>query len=104
MYGEWVDLQALNPHRIDIVIGENPGGWVGGLLMLQQEDREYATDVKGRPILPIFTVQPLTPEELKIMHSVPGWRFDDHVPIMGVRQERLAANTSDTNDIVVLVE
>ena len=80
------------------------GGWVGGLLMLQEEGREYASDAKGRPVLPIFTVQPLTPEDLKIMHSVSGWRFDEHTPIMGVRQERLAAGAGDTDEVVVVVE
>ena len=104
VYGDWVDLQALQPHRIDIVVGENPGGWVGGLLMLQEEGREYASDAKGRPVLPIFTVQPLTPEDLKIMRSVSGWRFDEHTPIMGVRQERLAAGVGDTDEVVVVVE
>lgn len=105
VYGDWVEMRPLNPQRIDIVVGENPGGYVGGLLMLQQEDRQYATDAKGRPILPVFTVQPLTPVELTTLHSVPGWKFDDeHVPIMGVRQERLLSKAADTNEVTITIQ
>jgi hypothetical protein len=97
-------MRPLNPQRIDIVVGENPGGYVGGLLMLQQEDMPYAKDTKGRPVLPIFTVQPLTPIELTTLRSVPGWKFDEqHVPIMGVRQERLLSKASDTNEVTVII-
>lgn len=105
VYGDWLEMRPLNPQQIDIVVGENPGGYVGGLLMLQQEDMQYAKDPKGRPVLPIFTVQPLTPVELATLHSVPGWKFDEqHVPIMGVRQERLLSKASDTNEITVTIQ
>ena len=105
VYGNWLELNGLEPHRIDMVIGENPGGWLGGLLLLEQEGRPYAMDEKGRPVLPLFTVQPPTPEALAAMRSIPGWRFDEqHVPIMGVRRDRLASRTPDTNDVVVTIQ
>ena len=104
-YGDWIDLRPLNPKRIDIIIGENPGGFVGGLLMVQQEDMQYAKDSKGRPILPIFAVQPLTPVELTSLHSVPNWKFDEeHIPILGVRQERLLSKASDTNEVTITIQ
>ncbi len=103
-YGDWVELRPLNPRRIDIIVGENPGGYVGGLLMVQEEGRDYAKDAKGRPILPIFTVQPLTPDDLQAMKAVPGWTFAEHTPVMGVRQDRLASKAADTNDVKILIE
>jgi hypothetical protein len=63
-YGEWLSLTKGREHRIDIVFGEHPGGWMHGVLLVQQRDRQYRTEPSGRPILPPFATRPLNDEEL----------------------------------------
>jgi hypothetical protein len=50
--GKWVKLSG--PTKIDILIGETPGGLVGGLLMCQFRGVNYPTRSDGTPILPLF--------------------------------------------------
>lgn len=58
MYGDWIRL-GNSPRRIDIIVGENPGGHVGGHLMVQEKNTRYRETAAGRPILPLFTLHPL---------------------------------------------
>ncbi|WP_254511004.1 hypothetical protein [Anatilimnocola floriformis] len=50
--GKWFGVKG--PTRIDILIGETPGGLVGGLLMCQSRTGQYETRSDGTPILPLF--------------------------------------------------
>lgn len=51
--GKWVKMDGLT--HIDIVVGERPGGRVGGLLLVQAKKGKYAERADGTPILPVFT-------------------------------------------------
>lgn len=51
--GNWVDLSR--PFRIDILVGERPGGHVGGALMVQRQGDTYGKRGDGTPILPLFS-------------------------------------------------
>lgn len=51
--GKWVRIEGNT--RIDIVVGERPGGRVGGLLMVQAKKGKYQTRSDGSPILPVFS-------------------------------------------------
>lgn len=51
--GKWVRLDGST--RIDIVVGERPGGRVGGLLLVQAKKGKYETRSDGTPILPVFS-------------------------------------------------
>ena len=81
VYGDWLKMNPQQAHRIDVLVGEHPGGLVGGTLMIQQERRKYPLASNGRPILPIFTVQRLTYPERKVLEDNPEWTFDFPPPI-----------------------
>lgn len=51
--GKWV--RFTGPAKIDIVVGERPGGRVGGLLLVQNKKGKYRERPDGSPILPVFT-------------------------------------------------
>ena len=102
VYGDWFDLAPLRNRRVDILVGEHPGGHVGGLLMIEREGETYETAADGRPILPIFALQPLTEAEEQRLYSATDWKFARRVPIMGARQDELQQNASRKNDDVTI--
>ncbi|MFO1524191.1 MAG: hypothetical protein U1F77_19320 [Kiritimatiellia bacterium] len=81
VYGDWLKMNPQQAHRIDVLVGEHPGGLVGGTLMIQQERRKYSLESNGRPILPVFTVQRLTYPERKALEDNPDWKFDFPPPV-----------------------
>ncbi|HSJ03353.1 MAG TPA: PA14 domain-containing protein, partial [Verrucomicrobium sp.] len=56
-FGKWIKMNE--PFKLDIVVGETPGGLVGGLLMVQNKDEKYEPRADGTPILPLFTTTKL---------------------------------------------
>jgi hypothetical protein len=101
-YGKWFDLKPMQPARIDIVIGENPGGWVGGLLLVECEGQPYAhdegtkteNDPAGRAILPLFSTQPLTDDDLELIRGIAAekhFAIAEDTPVMGVRSDDMMA-------------
>lgn len=100
VYGSWVEFSAAKPRRIDMIIGEEPGGYIGGLLMIQREGIHYQTVENGRPLLPLFTVQPLTAKDRLSIASFGVWRFDPNPPpVMGRRRD---VKLSAVNDEVTV--
>lgn len=94
VYGDWFQLDSMQSRRIDLLVGEHPGGKVGGVLLIQREGEDYATEANGRPILPIFALQPLTPDEEQKLASFPGMKFDPRIPVMGARSDWKAPATA----------
>ena len=58
-YGNWVSIENA---RIDILIGEVPGIYVGGTLLIQKRGEQYEQQ-NGRPILPLFSVVKLSQKD-----------------------------------------
>jgi len=58
-YGNWVSIENA---RIDILIGEVPGLYVGGTLLIQKKGEQYE-EQNGRPILPLFSVVKLSQKD-----------------------------------------
>lgn len=54
--GDWIDWKSNDFKRLDIVIGERPGGVSHFWLFIQEQGREYAKGGNGRPVLPVFRV------------------------------------------------
>ncbi len=106
VYGDWVELLPLKPTRIDIVIGENPGGWMGGLLLVEQEGRTYQRDAAGRAVLPLFALQPLTETERASLRQFPGFAIEERTPIMGIRSDMafLEKAKASNDEVKVTVE
>lgn len=97
VYGDWIDLNTAKPRRIDILVGEHPGGRVGGVLMVQQEGKPVETAADGRPILPIFTVQMLTPLERSEINANPKWAFENPAPVFNAAVPRALARPKKAN-------
>jgi hypothetical protein len=53
-YGEWMDLDKSSPQKIEILLGERPGGQFCAFLMVEAKDASYKKEASGRPILPLF--------------------------------------------------
>ena len=106
VYGDWVELMPLKPARIDIVIGENPGGWMGGMLLVEQEGRTYQRDTSGRAILPLFALQPLMEEEQAALRQFPGFAIEERTPVMGIRSDMafLQKAKASNDEVKVTVE
>lgn len=62
--GDWFALKKGQSFRVDICVGERPGGLVSGRLMLDREGAEYQKD-GNRPIWPLFTSRRLSTRELE---------------------------------------
>ncbi|MDF1860296.1 MAG: hypothetical protein P1U87_08775 [Verrucomicrobiales bacterium] len=69
VFGNWVDLQG--PFQIDILVGERPGGQMGGALLAQEERGRYDKRKDGTPILPIFSTGKVEGESLKRLKAFP---------------------------------
>lgn len=93
-YGDWVKLESGVPHRLEILCGENPGGLVGGVLLVEEKGAQYAHDPAGRPILPLFATS--RPEADKPLDAslFGGFQFASDTPAMNLTaaQRALLAN------------
>ncbi len=66
--GDWFSLKKGQAVRVDICLGECPGGLIGGRLMIAQEGVEYEMDGK-RPIWPLFTSRRLSFREIEAIRK-----------------------------------
>ncbi len=69
VFGNWIDLNGA--FQIDILVGERPGGQMGGALMAQEEGESYKKRKDGTPILPIFATGRLDDSTLKRLKAYP---------------------------------
>lgn len=56
--------------KIRIIVGETPGGFVGGGLLIQQKDKAYTTDPQGNPILPPFVTEELSSADKERIRNI----------------------------------
>lgn len=68
--GKWVRIEGST--RIDIVVGERPGGRVGGLLLVQARNGRYEERADGSPILPAFSTTPFTSFDMQRIEDYTG--------------------------------
>jgi hypothetical protein len=85
-YGEWIKMKKGEMMTFDIGIGECPGGQVGFVLMVEEKDHEYRKAANGAKVLPLFTTEPIRPENKeRIMKDFPNWEYEwDNVPVFPV--------------------
>jgi hypothetical protein len=57
---EWIDLKGGEPHQLDIVIGESPGGHFSAMINVEEFGVTYEKSDWGAPILPIFKTDELS--------------------------------------------
>lgn len=76
-YGDWVELKAGQQIKLDIAVGETPGGVVGFLLQLEEKGVNYETVSEGNPILPLFTTTPISKkEETELQEQYGNYQLD----------------------------
>ncbi len=82
-------VDAGKPYPMEVVIGEQPGGYSAAILLVQKDGEHYQKDRKGADILPIFrtttsTNLPPAPADSKgyapHLTSGPVWRSPSAVP------------------------
>jgi hypothetical protein len=66
--GEWLELRKGQSYRMQIAFGESYGGLFSAALLIEQQGVNYPS--AGRDTqLPIFMLEPLTPEEIQLKRS-----------------------------------
>lgn len=85
-YGKWVRIKRGS--KIDILVGERPGGLVGGALMIQQKGKKYDQRPDGSLILPVFAMVRPRPEDLQRMEKIP-YGFAKETPIFKLHKDGL---------------
>ncbi len=77
IYGDWVTMKAGQQIKMDLGIGERPGGYVGFLLLIEKEGAEYRKAKDGRPILPLFTTTIFSEKTQKeVTSKFPTFEFE----------------------------
>lgn len=87
-YGDWMTLESGVEHRLEFIIGECPGGVVGGVILVQERDTVYRKGKSGRPILPVFASTPLSQIEKQRLADCAEFEFDDSVPVMNLTRRQ----------------
>lgn len=54
--GDWIEWKANDFRKLDVVVGERPGGSFMAVLLIEQKGRDYKKSDRGYPILPVFRV------------------------------------------------
>lgn len=96
--GKWVRLNG--PTKIDIVVGERPGGRVGGLLLVQSRKGKYRERPDGSPILPVFTTTKPDVGDIgrmkQFMATKPEFELElEDIPVFEVRKSLMDESPLD---------
>lgn len=76
--GTWVRL--IEGTRLKIVVGESPGGHMGGGLFIREKGKSYRQS-GGADVLPPFTTGTLTKEDIKKLKNIPKMGSSGDFPI-----------------------
>ncbi|BDS07272.1 hypothetical protein NT6N_23120 [Oceaniferula spumae] len=81
-YGDWFTVRKGQVLDLSITLGERPGGKVGFVLMLEEKGVDYRTTSSGQPVLPPFSMGPLSPQDVADLKKFPGWEWEtENVPV-----------------------
>ncbi len=69
--GQAITVEAGKSYPIEILIGEQPGGDLHAILLLEKQGQEYKKDSHGNPILPVFRMGAGKPPVLKQGETLP---------------------------------
>ena len=93
--GDWFSVDGKHPASLELLVGERPGGMVGGLLLIEQEGVEYAKDADGTRILPIFASRPLSPARREALESDVVYRMSADSPRFNAKPVKVAEFKGD---------
>ena len=71
--------------KLRIVVGESPGGHMGGGLFVQQQGKKYETCPDGSPKLPPFSTEKLTEEQKERLSNMDRPIEVDDVPVFMIK-------------------
>ena len=106
VHGDWIYLEENCNKKIDIVLGEEPGGVVGGILLLEEKNKKYEKTPSGRDILPLFAMSKLEEfEAASVTNSMTKMNFQVDVypinlPAMNYKKEP-SSNKKPPKDVKV---
>lgn len=100
--GDWFVAEPGKKLKMDLVIGERPGGIIGGMLLIQKEGVEYPKD-GNRPILPIFASRPLSVNE-KDRIGQNAYKISVESPVFNGRPNKKAKEEMIKDDVEVGVD
>lgn len=66
--GKWITLKAGEPRKIDVLMGEDPGGGFSAELLVEVEGETYEQNDCGSPILPIFKTSELSLDMMDVIY------------------------------------
>ena len=93
--GDWFSVDGKHPVSLELLVGERPGGMVGGLLLIEQEGVEYAKNADGTRILPIFASRPLSPARRDALESDVVYRMSADSPRFNAKPVKVAEFKGD---------
>ena len=94
----WFAVDPDRPLALELLVGERPGGMVGGVLLIEEEGVAYAKAADGTTILPVFAVRPLA-ETTKLDLAEANYPMGVDSPRFNAKPKDVAAVTQ--GDIVV---
>ncbi|MDB6070729.1 MAG: hypothetical protein JWL81_1900 [Verrucomicrobiales bacterium] len=83
--GKWVKLKRGS--TLDILVGERPGGRVGGLLLVQDKSKKYQEREKDIPLLPVLAFNPPRKEDKERMEKL-GIPIAAETPVFKIDTQR----------------
>lgn len=75
---DWVNIRART--KIKIVVGESPGGHMGGGIFIQEKGKKYK-QAEGGDILPPFTTSPLRDEDVERLKNIKKMYLPGNFPM-----------------------
>ncbi len=92
--GKWVRLKRGS--TLDIIVGERPGGRVGGVLLVEEKNKKYKEREKDIPILPVFSFNLPRKEDRERMDKI-GFPIAEETPVFKVNTDKLGLSLSGDN-------
>ena len=84
-HGKWVKIDR--GANVVVLIGERPGGRLGGTLMVEQQGENYKKRGNGSPILPLFTTVKVDAAAMKLINAT-GYQYAKDMPVFRASQKR----------------
>lgn len=100
--GDWFEVGPGKPVQMELVVGERPGGLLGGLVLVEEEGVKYPRDRDGSVILPIFATRPLA-QTTKLDLSQAAYRMGVDSPRLNTSLAEEPEAVSDSGDVEISV-
>jgi len=98
--GDWITLEPGVPLEMEVLFGEQPGGWFYAMLLVEEEGREYPINYCNGPILPMFKTMEPSLDLIEKIHGdlVPGEACVTNGPVFCDYGASVATSAGDSVD------